>query len=246
MTPETEITDDTVVTSIVSLARTIEASYPDLQFATLGELGGFLASMVNKPVRSVEFFGPNARLIDDDRSVANLVTGDPRGTIVLTKENGVSSALTFPTTVGEIDRILQGLGTATTREEDRFAEFEQDLLKQLDAYGHMNWSVGNEDWIACADAVVGEYQGKPYLAWHVVVDCESAGFTDTSETGVVEITPEGHPPQGILSSYLDTCYEQYATSEEEEHQIDTDACLASIQEFDEHVRSLWSTNQPPA
>ena len=57
----------------------------------------------------------------------------------------------------------------------------------LDAYGHLNWTVGDENWTACLDAVrVGDQ-----IAYHVVVDCESGGFTDTPAKGHVPATAEG-------------------------------------------------------
>jgi len=77
---------------------------------------------------------------------------------------------------------------------------------QLDAYGHMNWTVGNEDWVACFDACrVGNK-----IEYHVVVDCESAGFTDTLEHATVYATPEGIAPLFDLPGrYADICCDMY-------------------------------------
>jgi hypothetical protein len=55
----------------------------------------------------------------------------------------------------------------------------------LDAYGHLSWTVGNDDWLACFDADISP-DGKRY-AYHVVVDCESGGFTETPESGEGDI-----------------------------------------------------------
>ena len=51
----------------------------------------------------------------------------------------------------------------------------------LDAYGHLTWTVGDSDWIACFDVDVSPC-GRFY-AYEVVVDCDSGGFTDTPESG---------------------------------------------------------------
>jgi len=64
---------------------------------------------------------------------------------------------------------------------------DDEMLAELDGYGHLSWTVGDEDWIACLDFnVVAHPERGILVAYHVVVDCESGGFTDTPESRVVE------------------------------------------------------------
>jgi hypothetical protein len=76
---------------------------------------------------------------------------------------------------------------------------------KLDAYGHLEWTVGNEDWIACFDAIrVGNK-----IKYHVVVDCDSGGFTDTPESGEVAATAEGIAPLlSLPGRWMDVFHEQ--------------------------------------
>jgi hypothetical protein len=88
------------------------------------------------------------------------------------------------------------------------------LLEQLDGYGHMSYTVGNEDWVACGDFnVVNDPERGLLIAYHVVVDCESAGFVDTPEAAVVpaQVLPPDWCP---LWSYADSCSEMYVDSDE--------------------------------
>ena len=55
--------------------------------------------------------------------------------------------------------------------------------KELDAYGHLNWTVGNSDWLACFDAI----RVPGGIKYHVVVNCESGGFIDTPEKNTVAL-----------------------------------------------------------
>jgi hypothetical protein len=242
-----EITDDTIVSSINSLAAFCGQSYGPLD--TLDQLAALLASMVGKPMEHVEFLTPQGKGIPGTRKIPNILCGHSGCTVKLTKANGRSRVIRFPHTVGEIDARIADLAKATTEEEDRLAAFETQLMGALDAYGHLTWTVGNEDWLAAADAVLGRFEDRLFLAWHVVVDCESGGFTDTLESGIVEIKPEASPPIGILSRYLDTCVSHYldeqgSTDPDHEHlQIDVDSCVATIEGFDEHVRKLWAGDE---
>ena len=49
--------------------------------------------------------------------------------------------------------------------------------------------------VACADAAVGLFGDKVYVATHVVVDCESGGWIDTfnKEVLLVELGADGLP-----------------------------------------------------
>jgi len=69
-------------------------------------------------------------------------------------------------------------------EERKHTPSNDEMLKKLDAYGHLNWTVGNEDWTACFDAV----RHDDRIAYHVVVDCESGGFVDTVASGVIPVS----------------------------------------------------------
>jgi len=96
----------------------------------------------------------------------------------------------------------------------RAAGEQGDANDKLDAYGHLNWTVGNEDWIACFDAI----RTAAGIEYHVVVDCESGGFTDTPEHGTVPATAEGIANLLCFPSYwADICSEHYLDTPEEEY-----------------------------
>jgi hypothetical protein len=236
-----EITDDTRIACINSLATVLAETYGLVK--TVDDLTRLLADIVGKPMKTIDLLSPQGKPIPD-RKLPNILCGSSKCTILLVRENGCAAKIKFPSTVGKIDTTLANLGNAQTEDEVRLGEFEEALMGTLDGYGHMNWTVGNEDWVACADASLGRFRGRLFLAWHVVVDCESGGWIDTIEKGTVEITPEITPPAGILSQYLDNCMEFYIDKQNDDPdneglQIDVDRCLKAIQEFDEHVRHLW-------
>lgn len=238
------ITDDLQVSCINHLAAVCAEGH-GAPINSLDNLAAVLADIVNKPMDSIEFLDPNRNPIPGERQIPSILTGSSEGEIILVRENGLRTNLRFPATVGAIEKRLADFGARKTEDEIRFESFEAALLDTLDGCGHGNWSVGNEDWIAYADASTGLFDGKLYLAHHVVVDCESGGFVDTIETRVVEVRGD-RPPLGILSQYLDNCWEFYGmdqdpNDEEKEHlQINQDDCLRAIAEFDEHIRMLWS------
>lgn len=90
---------------------------------------------------------------------------------------------------------------------------DSEMLERLDAYGHLAYTVGNEDWVACADFIVYIHPdhklGDILVAYHVVVDCESGGFIDTMSSGVLAADEllEGWFP---LWGWADICAEHYA------------------------------------
>jgi len=90
-------------------------------------------------------------------------------------------------------------------EERKLMPSNDEMLSELDAYGHLNWTVGNEDWLACFDAV----RHDDRIAYHVVVDCESGGFTDTLEKGVIPVT-DIDQLRGLPDTWVSTCMEHYA------------------------------------
>jgi hypothetical protein len=77
---------------------------------------------------------------------------------------------------------------------------------ELDAFGHLNWTVGNADWIACFDAIrVGDN-----VRWHIVVDCESGSIVHTVESGEGPATMETvRDLAGLPAYWADICREQY-------------------------------------
>jgi hypothetical protein len=81
-----------------------------------------------------------------------------------------------------------------------------EMLKELDAYGHLNWVVGNDDWIACFDAI----RHDDRIAYHVVVDCESGAFTDTLESRIVPATEAGvKDAMNLPEFWANICSEHY-------------------------------------
>lgn len=237
---KTEITDETRISCINALATVLSETYGSVEDTeTLSKL---LSDIVGKPMKQVDFFNPKGQILNS-RKVPNILCGSSKCKIKLTRENGLSATIKFPSTVGDIDATLLALGKAQTDDEKKLATFESDLMDTLDAYGHLAWTVGNEDWIACADASLGRFEGKLYLAWHVVVDCDSGGFTDTIESGFTEIGPDSNPPLGILNPMIDVCLGRYIHEQNESHlHVDIEECSASASEFDEHVRKLWGGN----
>jgi hypothetical protein len=75
----------------------------------------------------------------------------------------------------------------------------------LDAYGHLTWTVGNDDWVACFDAI----RAGDKIRYHVVVNCDSAGFIDTVETGEVDANDSNAIDniRGFPGYYADMCNE---------------------------------------
>lgn len=225
------------------------------EFATLESLASLLADIVSAPVARVQFLKHNGGEIPLGRSIPNVLTGDSGSYIRVTRENGLADEVRFPIEEEGVDNILTYLGRRRTADEERLAEFETALRETLDAYGHLTWTVGNEDWLACADASVGRFDGDLYLAWHVVVDCESGGFTDTLESGFLKIEPGCKAPFGVLAHFLDICFEHYAheqvdpegdqpedPDDDKSHlQIDTEQGAQASEAFDEHLRELLAT-----
>jgi hypothetical protein len=78
------------------------------------------------------------------------------------------------------------------------------MTDKLDAYGHLNWTVGNDDWLACFDAI----RRGDMIDYHVVVDCESASFVDTTEKGSIPVAEIDQLRQ-LPSRYADRFAENY-------------------------------------
>lgn len=98
---------------------------------------------------------------------------------------------------------------------------------RLDAYGHLTWTVGNEDWLACFDAI----REGARIHYHTVVNCESGGFIDTLEDSYVPLTPEGAASLKRLPDYwVSICRDNYIGETEPEYQVndaETQRCIAS-------------------
>jgi hypothetical protein len=110
-------------------------------------------------------------------------------------------------------------------------------ITELDAYGHLYWTVGNEDWIACFDA----RRVSEGIEYHVVVDCESGGFTYTVEHATVPATEDGIRSLFSLPSYwAGICMEHYR-GDTEYGPIEWEECA---RRWEAHVRSLLAEPAP--
>jgi len=115
------------------------------------------------------------------------------------------------------------------------------MTERLDAYGHLNFTVGNEDWIACFDAI----RTPEGIEYEVVVNCESGGFIDTVEHRTVPATLEGiRSLLGLPDCFASICMEHYADDTEEEYgPVEWKDTLES---WDRHLRDLVSASAPDA
>jgi hypothetical protein len=124
---------------------------------------------------------------------------------------------------------LEGRGSTATDGEaealaaalrERWTEVAPPPLDQffLDAYGHLEYTVGwsdecdpedapdRGDWLACADYDV---RGQ-WVGYHVVVNSDSGGFVDTLDSGVVSLAEAEGQIGGLLSRWLDVASEHLA------------------------------------
>ena len=123
------------------------------------------------------------------------------------------------------------------------AEADDDAdERKLDAYGHMTWTVGNEDWVACFDAI----RVASGIAYHVVVDCESGGFTDTTESGTVPVEEAVEKLASLPWSYADSCLEQYCTLDDGEDygEVSTEDVQKCADRWEAHLRELAAQPAP--
>lgn len=107
---------------------------------------------------------------------------------------------------------------------------DAEILRELDAYGHLTWTVGDEDWVACFDAI----RCDDRIGYHVVIDSESAGFTDTVERAVFPATQES------VDRYLVGLPRYWADIAAQEHgvAIDDDDLQSVADSWESHCSSL--------
>lgn len=114
---------------------------------------------------------------------------------------------------------------------------DEDFLQNcgLDAFGHLNWTVGNEDWTACFDAILSPE--KERIAYHVVVDCENGGFVYTIEKGVVRIDDANAIKnlECFPSYWAYICSEYYIDDEMQPKAEETEECA---KRWRQHLESL--------
>lgn len=112
----------------------------------------------------------------------------------------------------------------------------------LDAYGHLEWTVGNEDWLACFDAI----RVAEGIAYQVVVDCESGGFTDTLETGVIAVDDKNALENLACkpSYWADICAEHYLDSTEPDMMPKGEEVADCVKRWREHLEALAAAPAP--
>lgn len=111
---------------------------------------------------------------------------------------------------------------------------------KLDAYGHLTWTVGNEDWIACFDA----RRVANGIEYHVVVNCESGGFIDTLEHRIVPPTEDGiRSLLGLPDYWASICMEHYLEGDEDYGPVEWEDTAKA---WESHVRALASESAPEA
>lgn len=113
----------------------------------------------------------------------------------------------------------------------------EDNEDKLDAYGHLSWVVGNDDWIACFDA----RRVPDGIEYHVVVDCESGGFIDTPEHATVPATEGGiRNLLGLPGYWASICMDNYP-DDDAYGPIEWEDCA---NRWEAHVRSLLAQPAP--
>ena len=121
---------------------------------------------------------------------------------------------------------------------------DNDEPVKLDAYGHLTWTLGDDDWMACFDAVrVGSE-----IHYHVVVNCESGGFIDTVESGVVPVSETLHPFSlrhmdrgGLIdlpSKYIDSAIENHLAARRKRERVGRLAYRGCEKRWARHIKQL--------
>lgn len=113
------------------------------------------------------------------------------------------------------------------------------MANELDAYGHLTWTVGNEDYTACFDAI----RKGEHIAFHVVANCESAGFVDTVQAGAVPLAEVGRL-YDLPDAWADKIREQYAGSRKREHHVGVRELMRTRRAWRQHLDEI--AGLPPA
>ena len=110
---------------------------------------------------------------------------------------------------------------------------DEELLKRCDAYGHLTWTLGNDDWMACFDAV----REGDRIAYHAVVNCESGGFIDTVEKGVVPVS-EAEKLIELPSSFIDAGIENHLEARQRREPVGRFAYRRCEKTWARHIKQL--------
>lgn len=118
----------------------------------------------------------------------------------------------------------------------------EDVERQLDAYGHLTWTIGDDDWMACFDAV--HVRGE--IHYHVVVNCESGGFIDTLETGALPVAVAAAKLLDLPLAYVDTGIEGHLETTQRNRSLPYDqrtplgrfAYRGCVKRWNRHIRQL--------
>jgi hypothetical protein len=108
-----------------------------------------------------------------------------------------------------------------------------NLLERLDAYGHLTWTLGDDDWMACFDAV----REGDFIAYHVVVNCESGGFIDTIEKGVAKVDEAGFLIN-LPSTYVDAGRENHLDARRKRELVGRFAYRDCEKRWARHIKQL--------
>jgi hypothetical protein len=108
-----------------------------------------------------------------------------------------------------------------------------NLLERLDAYGHLTWTLGNQDWMACFDAI----REGDWIAYHVVVNCESGGFIDTLEKGVVPVN-DAEKLISLPSNYVDAGIENHLDARRKREAVGRFAYRDCEKRWARHIKQL--------
>lgn len=90
------------------------------------------------------------------------------------------------------------------------------------------------DWIACVDAQrIGNYVG-----YHVVVDSNCGGFTDTLESGVLTVEEARRKLPSLLEGWRDTAAEHLVMFSTWFTKRETEDNVETIQRWKEHLKEI--------
>jgi hypothetical protein len=132
----------------------------------------------------------------------------------------------------------EALDRAYAKAEAFDAAQEED--RKLDAYGHLTWTLGDDDWMACFDAVrIGSE-----IAYHVVVDCESGGFISTIEKGVVPVS-EAARLINLPSQYVDMAIENHLDARRKREPVGRFAYRGCEKRWARHIKQLIKQKPEP-